>query len=177
MGTTAKALSTSLLSLPKCLYFHRPLSFSLPSSVYRPPHRLLIHKFRPLCTAAPPALEEAEPLQPLKHSILLERLRQRHLKDSPQPKSTAAPRKIRQGVDESESSRGKKGSAAATASSFEELGLSEEVMAALGEMGITAPTEIQCIGIPAVLDGKSVVLGSHTGSGKTPAYLLPLVQV
>lgn len=53
----------------------------------------------------------------------------------------------------------------------------EEVMGALGEMGITEPTEIQCIGIPAVLDGKSVVLGSHTGSGKTLAYLLPLVQV
>lgn len=62
-------------------------------------------------------------------------------------------------------------------SSFEELGLSEEVMGVLGEMGITVPTEIQCIGIPAVLKGKSVVLGSHTGSGKTLAYLLPLAQV
>lgn len=51
------------------------------------------------------------------------------------------------------------------ASSFEELGLSNEVMAALEEMGISAPTEIQSIGIPAVLDGKSVVLGSHSGSG------------
>lgn len=63
------------------------------------------------------------------------------------------------------------------ASSFEELGLSDEVMAALEEMGISVPTEIQSIGIPAVLDGKSVVLGSHTGSGKTLAYMLPLVQV
>jgi superfamily II DNA/RNA helicase len=50
-------------------------------------------------------------------------------------------------------------------------------MAALGEMGISKPTEIQCVGMPAVLDGTSVVLGSHTGSGKTLAYLLPLVQV
>lgn len=63
------------------------------------------------------------------------------------------------------------------ASSFEELGLSDEVMAALEEMGISVPTEIQSIGVPAVLDGKSVVLGSHTGSGKTLAYMLPLVQV
>lgn len=63
------------------------------------------------------------------------------------------------------------------ASSFEELGLSDEVMAALEEMGISVPTEIQSIGIPGVLDGKSVVLGSHTGSGKTLAYMLPLVQV
>jgi superfamily II DNA/RNA helicase len=50
-------------------------------------------------------------------------------------------------------------------------------MAVLGEMGISKPTEIQCVGVPAVLDGTSVVLGSHTGSGKTLAYLLPLVQV
>ena len=61
--------------------------------------------------------------------------------------------------------------------SFEELGLSEEVMGAVREMAIEVPTEIQCLGIPAVLEGKSVVLGSHTGSGKTLAYLLPLVQV
>ncbi|GAB4845196.1 hypothetical protein Ancab_038605 [Ancistrocladus abbreviatus] len=44
-------------------------------------------------------------------------------------------------------------------------------------MSISIPTEIQCIGIPAVLDGKSVVLGSHTGSGKTLAYMLPIVQL
>jgi superfamily II DNA/RNA helicase len=61
--------------------------------------------------------------------------------------------------------------------SFDELGISDEVMGAVKEIGIDVPTEIQCIGIPAILDGKSVVLGSHTGSGKTLAYLLPLVQV
>lgn len=61
--------------------------------------------------------------------------------------------------------------------SFGELGLSEEVLEALREMGIQVPTEIQSIGIPAVLEGKTVVLGSHTGSGKTLAYMLPLAQV
>lgn len=61
--------------------------------------------------------------------------------------------------------------------SFEELGLEEEVLAAMREAGITKPTEIQCVGVPAVLSGTSVVLGSHTGSGKTLAYLLPLVQL
>ena len=50
-------------------------------------------------------------------------------------------------------------------------------MGAVREMGIEVPTEIQSIGIPAVLEEKSVVLGSHTGSGKTLAYLLPLAQV
>ena len=36
---------------------------------------------------------------------------------------------------------------------------------------------IQCFGAPAVLEGRSVALGSHTGSGKTLAYMLPLVQL
>lgn len=71
----------------------------------------------------------------------------------------------------------KKSEVEVLASSFEELGLSEETMGALEEMGISTPTEIQSIGIPCVLKGKSVVLGSHTGSGKTLAYMLPLAQV
>nr|KYP62036.1 DEAD-box ATP-dependent RNA helicase 39 [Cajanus cajan] len=50
-------------------------------------------------------------------------------------------------------------------------------MGAVREMGIEVPTEIQGIGIPAVLEEKSVLLGSHTGSGKTLAYFLPLVQL
>ena len=36
------------------------------------------------------------------------------------------------------------------------------MMGALKEMNIEAPTQIQCIGIPAVMERKSVVLGSHT---------------
>lgn len=63
------------------------------------------------------------------------------------------------------------------ATSFEDLGFSEEVLSAVKEMGISVPTEIQYIGVPAMMQGRSVVLGSHTGSGKTLAYLLPLVQV
>ncbi|GJS73629.1 DEAD-box ATP-dependent RNA helicase 39 [Tanacetum coccineum] len=49
---------------------------------------------------------------------------------------------------------------------FKELGLSDEVLEALEEMGISVPTEIQGVGIPEVIEGKSVVLGSHTGSGR-----------
>ncbi|KAL8487039.1 hypothetical protein ACS0TY_023653 [Phlomoides rotata] len=175
MGTTAKALSSSLLSLPRCFYFNRPLYFSLPLRVHPPPYRAVFHKFRPLCSAATvSAIDEAETIHPIKHSILLERLRQRHLKGS--ATTAVSPiKKVKYG--ENEGSRKKKVGAAEMVSSFEELGLSEEVMGALGEMGITSPTEIQCIGIPALLNGDSVVLGSHTGSGKTLAYLLPLVQL
>ncbi|KAB5557351.1 hypothetical protein DKX38_008260 [Salix brachista] len=79
------------------------------------------------------------------------------------------------GEEEERLKKSKKGKK--IAGSFEELGLSEEVMGAVKEMGIEVPTEIQCIGIPAALDGKNVVLGSHTGSGKTLAYMLPLVQL
>ena len=46
----------------------------------------------------------------------------------------------------------------------------------LWEQRVTEDIYIQYIGVPAVLEGRSVVLGSHTGSGKTLAYMLPLVQ-
>ncbi|KAL0758771.1 hypothetical protein Bca101_074921 [Brassica carinata] len=112
----------------------------------------------------------ADPDQ-LKYTILLERLPLRHLKESaakPQPRPSSVV-----GIEEEKGIKSKKKK---MAESFEELGLNEEVMGALKEMSIEAPTEIQCIGIPAVMDRKSVVLGSHTGSGKTLAYLLPIVQ-
>ncbi|KAI5337259.1 hypothetical protein L3X38_016528 [Prunus dulcis] len=52
---------------------------------------------------------------------------------------------------------------------FGGFGLTEEVLVAVREMSIEVPT-----GIPAVLEGKTVVLGSHTKSGKTLAYMLPI---
>lgn len=117
-------------------------------------------------------------IEPLKHSLLLERLRARHLKESAsktkQARSTLSPSV---GGAEDEMNKAEKKKKKNLVESFEELGLNEEVMGAVREMGIEVPTEIQCIGIPAVLEGKSVILGSHTGSGKTLAYLLPLVQV
>lgn len=106
----------------------------------------------------------------------------RHLKDSTKP-TLQHKTSTRHSADNSgseklgESGNGKKKMTKKVVESFEELGLSEEVMGAVREMGIQVPTEIQSIGIPAVLGGKSVVLGSHTGSGKTLAYLLPLVQL
>ncbi|CAA0841994.1 DEAD-box ATP-dependent RNA helicase 39 [Striga hermonthica] len=189
MGTTAKALSFSLLSLPRRFSSSKPLFFSLQFHIRPPAHRVVVfHNFRSLCTAttaAEPAFDVAESqLQPARHSILLERLRQRHLKGSAgtSKPSAAAPQPAVGGskkgkFGENEGPRRKNNSTAEVGSSFEELGLSEEVMGALGEMGISVPTEIQRIGIPAVLKGRSVVLGSHTGSGKTLAYLLPLVQL
>ena len=145
----------------RCLLLSRPSPFRL---------RLLRAA---LSTSAPTIGPTSTPAPPPRHELLLERLRLRHLKDA--SSSPGAPRPASRGAERS--SQQGKGKRVEAAESFEELGLGEEVMAALGEMGISKPTEIQCVGVPAVLAGTSVVLGSHTGSGKTLAYLLPLVQV
>ncbi|KAK3160557.1 hypothetical protein QOZ80_1BG0061170 [Eleusine coracana subsp. coracana] len=139
------------------------------------PSPLRLRLLRAALTTAAPTLTTSAPAPPPRHELLLERLRMRHLKDTVggSPKPT---REKTKGGDRG-SQNLQQGRRAEAAESFEELGLGMEVMAALGEMGISKPTEIQCVGVPAVLDGTSVVLGSHTGSGKTLAYLLPLVQL
>ncbi|XP_021771523.1 DEAD-box ATP-dependent RNA helicase 39-like [Chenopodium quinoa] len=153
------------------------------------PHRVLLG-FRPLCSSSSSSITTVEAASelsnPTKQSILLEKLRVRHLKDVPKtpeiktPSPKSASNLVNNGEFEegfNQNSKKKGGGANSLASNFSELGLSEEVIAALEEMGISVPTEIQCIGIPAVLEGNSVVLGSHTGSGKTLAYMLPIVQL
>ncbi|XP_010421880.1 PREDICTED: DEAD-box ATP-dependent RNA helicase 39 [Camelina sativa] len=143
--------------------------------LHKPPSRFH-HAFRPLCAAAaatsPTTETNATDPDQLKHTILLERLRLRHLKESAKPPQQRPSSVV--GVDEDSINRKK---SKKLFENFEELGLSEEVMGALQELNIEVPTEIQCIGIPAVMERKSVVLGSHTGSGKTLAYLLPIVQL
>jgi hypothetical protein len=139
------------------------------------PSPLRLRLLRAALTTAAPTLTTSAPPPPPRHELLLERLRMRHLKDSAagSPKPT---REKAKGGDRA-TQHLQQGRRAEAAENFEELGLGEEVMAALGEMGISKPTEIQRASVPAVLDGTSVVLSSHTGSGKTLAYLLPLVQV
>nr|XP_043607394.1 DEAD-box ATP-dependent RNA helicase 39 [Erigeron canadensis] len=170
MGTSRiLTLSFSLLSLPKP---HHP---SL--RLFKPLRTLTTAAFTtttntPITDDEPPSLESS------KHSILLERLRIRHLKDSIPIKPNAKKQQsLLVGFENDEVGSGQKIKKNDKVLSFLELGLSEEVLGALSEMGISVPTEIQCLGIPNVLEGKSVVLGSHTGSGKTLAYLLPLVQL
>ncbi|GAB4846851.1 DEAD-box ATP-dependent RNA helicase 16 [Ancistrocladus abbreviatus] len=60
--------------------------------------------------------------------------------------------------------------------SFEELGLDPRLVRALLKKGIDKPTPIQRVAIPLILEGKDVVARAKTGSGKTFAYLLPLLQ-
>lgn len=60
---------------------------------------------------------------------------------------------------------------------FKGLGVEERLVAVLSGMGVSVATDVQCGVIPAVLGGASVVATSQTGSGKSLAYLVPLVQL
>ncbi len=59
---------------------------------------------------------------------------------------------------------------------FHSLGLAPALAQAAAELGFTAPTPIQTQAIPAVLAGHDVLATAQTGSGKTAAYALPLLQ-
>ena len=60
--------------------------------------------------------------------------------------------------------------------SFESLGLLPELLRAVGEKGYEVPTSIQAQAIPTILQGRDVLGGSQTGTGKTAAFTLPLLQ-
>ncbi|CAD5217936.1 unnamed protein product [Bursaphelenchus xylophilus] len=60
---------------------------------------------------------------------------------------------------------------------FEELGMLPELASAVEEMDWTLPTDIQSEGIPAILGGGDVLMAAETGSGKTGAFCLPILQV
>src|SRR5256885_6641611 len=59
---------------------------------------------------------------------------------------------------------------------FGELGLSEKTLAALTRAGFEAPTPIQVQAIPPALAGKDVIGCAATGTGKTLAFVLPIVE-
>ncbi len=60
--------------------------------------------------------------------------------------------------------------------SFSTLGLLPELLRAVDEKGYTAPTPIQAGTIPAILAGRDVLAGAQTGTGKTAAFVLPILQ-
>lgn len=59
---------------------------------------------------------------------------------------------------------------------FDELGLSEEVLAALEDMGWETPTPVQADTYPLAIAGHDIIVQSRTGTGKTGAFGIPLVD-
>ena len=60
--------------------------------------------------------------------------------------------------------------------SFESLGLRAELLRAVSEKGYSAPTPIQKQAIPPILEGRDIMGGAQTGTGKTAGFTLPLLQ-
>jgi ATP-dependent RNA helicase RhlE len=61
--------------------------------------------------------------------------------------------------------------------SFQNLGLRAELLRAVDTQGYTTPTPVQAEAIPAVLDQRDVMAGAQTGTGKTAAFALPILQL
>ena len=59
---------------------------------------------------------------------------------------------------------------------FNELGLSQEILRAIEEMGFETPSDIQAQAIPLILEGRDVLGRSNTGTGKTAAFGLPAIE-
>jgi len=66
--------------------------------------------------------------------------------------------------------------AASETTTFDELGLAQEVLSAVRDAGYQHPTPIQAEAIPLVLKGRDVMGLAQTGTGKTAAFTLPIVN-
>lgn len=60
--------------------------------------------------------------------------------------------------------------------SFDELGLAPELLRVVAQQGYTEPTPVQREAIPLVLEGRDVLAAAQTGTGKTAAFVLPILQ-
>ena len=60
--------------------------------------------------------------------------------------------------------------------SFDGLGLAPELLRAVASQGYTVPTPVQSEAIPLVLAGRDLLAGAQTGTGKTAAFVLPMLQ-
>src|SRR5690554_6861730 len=59
---------------------------------------------------------------------------------------------------------------------FSDLGISEEILKAVEDMGYTHPSPIQAQSIPLLLEGKDVIGQAQTGTGKTAAFAIPIID-
>jgi len=69
-----------------------------------------------------------------------------------------------------------KGSTVKKGGAFQAMGLNTAILKAIARKGFSVPTPIQRKAIPLILDGRDVVGMARTGSGKTAAFVIPLIQ-
>ena len=60
---------------------------------------------------------------------------------------------------------------------FSDLGVSEEILKAVEDMGYTHPSQIQAQSIPMLLEGKDVIGQAQTGTGKTASFAIPIIDM
>jgi ATP-dependent RNA helicase RhlE len=59
---------------------------------------------------------------------------------------------------------------------FKQLSLSKPILRALSDEGYVEPTEVQTVAIPQLLEGKDLLATAQTGTGKTAAFALPILE-
>lgn len=59
---------------------------------------------------------------------------------------------------------------------FHKMELDDRILKGIAKLGWLKPTKIQEVAIPLILEGKDVLIRAKTGSGKTAAFLVPLIQ-
>jgi ATP-dependent helicase YprA (DUF1998 family) len=60
---------------------------------------------------------------------------------------------------------------------FDQLGLTPDLLATVAAEGYTEPTPVQARSIPIVLAGRDLLASAQTGTGKTAAFVLPILQL
>ncbi|HPO50321.1 MAG TPA: DEAD/DEAH box helicase, partial [Spirochaetota bacterium] len=61
-------------------------------------------------------------------------------------------------------------------SGFMKFNLSSKVIKAIDDMGFEEPSPIQTLTIPSIIDGKDIIGQSQTGTGKTAAFGIPIIE-
>ena len=102
------------------------------------------------------------------------------------PASSTAPSRIAEGTSRVKSSASRPAEEkksdpfdtpkASSSATFASLGLSKPLISALQSINITKPTEIQSACVKPILEGRDCIGGAKTGSGKTMAFALPIVE-